>query len=551
MAAGLAAAALVAVLVVSALTGAEVAEETPANLIGAVRRGPMTISVTERAEVEAERKKSITNELQWSVIIKEVVPDGTLVQEGDLIIEFECKELEDAIARQKLDLASAENAHLDAVEKLKMTSEQTANKVVKAEAALLEAEANLGRYTEGAWPVQKNDAESAVTLAQKDLALVQQDLDFMLKANEMPELKDNQPYSDKQIEAKELEVDRARLSLSKAKSNLDMLIKYDDPKERRRLKMAFRDAELDLKVAKMEQNSELRRTEGSLQTAKSRLDTTQQELDKMLADAEKLKITADRAGLVIYKTTRHHWQTSDVVVAAGETINRRQQLMIIPDMTSIRIRTNVGESIINQVQPGLAAYVKLDALPGRTFRGTVARVNPVADPQGRWDGNERTYTVMIRVEDREFSTLKPDMTGEAEIILARVDDAIYCPIAGVFSEGDESFAWRLVDGRWVQTPVDVGRVNQSSVEILDGLASGDQVRLAPPPGYKAKVRDKEEESPEPELPAVEETVADDPQATKPAEGRPQRQQRGAGQDSGGVARRAAQAATSRPTGAGT
>lgn len=494
-----------AAALIAAMKDSDKGVETLPNMMGEVRRGPMTISISERASVEAERKKAITNGLQWAVTIKHVVPDGTLVQEGDLIIEFECKELEDAISRQKLDLISAESSLTDATEKLNMTKEQTANKVAKAQAAVLEAKANRDRYIEGEWPVKKNEAESQVTLASKDLALVQQDLDFMKQANELPELKDNKPYSAKQLEAKQLEVDRAKLSLEKARSSLQMLIEYDDPKERRRLDMAVRDADLDLKIAVIEEKSELRMAEGSLQSAQIRRDSTKAELDKMLEDYALMTTKADRAGLVIYKTTRNHWEQSNVVVAVGEKINPRQQLMIIPDMTSIMIRTKVGESIVTQVRPGLEAYVRLDALPNQLFNGRIARVNPVADPQNRWDGNERTYTVMIEIDPGQALDLKPDMTGKAEIILARIEDTTYCPIAAVFTERRQTYAWRLSGGDWQQSPVKVGRLNDSHAEILEGLAMGDVVRLAPPPGYKvqdeqgdAQTEQEQQQPPQPE-----------------------------------------------------
>jgi len=72
-------------------------EGNSANQTAEAIRETLVITATEAGTVEAEEKVVIANQLKWSVIIKKVVEEGTVVKEGDLIIEFESKKLEDAI----------------------------------------------------------------------------------------------------------------------------------------------------------------------------------------------------------------------------------------------------------------------------------------------------------------------------------------------------------------------------------------------------------------------------------------------------------------------
>lgn len=474
------AATVIAIVQFSAAPGPQTVSQ---NLVGEVRRGPMVVSVNERAEIEAERKKVISNELKWSVTILKIVPDGTRVKEGDVIIQFECKELGDAIAKQQLEVASAENLLLEAREKLKMAEKELSNKVEKAKAAVIDAEEDLKRHHEGEYPVKLSEAKSDLAMARGESALVQQDLEFMTKANAIPELKDSQPYSAKQLEAKQLEVDRKKLVLDQATSKLDMFIKYDAPKLRRKLETALRDAKLDLEKAQMEEKTGLMVARANEQSRDKTYTMNKAQLDDLMIEQGKLTVTADRDGLVIYKTSNNPWRSSNVDVAVGEKINSRQQLMIIPDLMSLRVHTRVTEAVVNQVQPGAEAYVKLDAMPDVTFTGRVERVNTLPDSQNWWGGNSmRVYTVIVALSEEDVRKIKPEMTGKVEIVLSRLPEVTYAPIAAVFSEQQQTFCWRKSGLHWEKTPIKVGRMNDTSVEVLDGLSAGDRVMLTPPEG---------------------------------------------------------------------
>ena len=456
-------------------------KKVSAGLIAEVKRGPMVVSITERGDVEAEKKKVISNELRWPVIIKQVVPDGTLVKEGDLAIQFECKELNDAIIKSKLDVASAENLYTEASETLQMKKKDLANKVTKAETALLDAQQNLPRYKEGEGPVKLREAESSVDLAKQELALALKELEFMEKANNLPEMKGNEPYSSKDLDAKKLEVQRKVAAVENAKAKVDMINQYDDAKQMRTLQGAIRDAELQLEQAKVEEKTQLLVAEATAQTRKSTLEMNKNNLSLLLEDETKLQVKATQSGLVIYKTSRYEWDRSRATVAVGEKIESRQQLMIIPDMTSLQINTKVSEAVKDQVTLGLEAFIRLDAKPDTALKGAVKKISPVPESQGWWASrNMKVYTVIVTVDPNDVSALRPEMTAKVEIVLGRLSDVLYVPVAAVFAEQEQTYCWRLASNTPQRAPVKVGRMNDTLVEIVSGLSEGDRVLLAPP-----------------------------------------------------------------------
>ena len=226
-----------------------------------VTRGEMVVTMNVGGELRADSRTVISNELRWPVVIQEVVAEGTLVKEGDTIVQFECRELTDAITQQELNLTSAENTHTQAYENLQLRRKELDNKVRKAEQAVVDADEDQRRYVEGDWPVEKNEADAAIQIAQRDLALAKATLEFKLKVNEDKEL--NSPYSANEIEAEKLGVQRLELSLERAQSSKMILLKYANPRQIRKLKMGVEDAKLDLERTRLEAKTQLRVAEAA------------------------------------------------------------------------------------------------------------------------------------------------------------------------------------------------------------------------------------------------------------------------------------------------
>src|SRR5690606_29796563 len=94
----------------------------------------------------------------------------------------------------------------------------------------------------------------------------------------------------------------------------------------------------------------------------------------------------------------------------------------------------VNELDIAQIEPGQQAIIRLDAVPGRTFAGTVQRksIVPISDQNRRaWDDSNasgpREFEVEIRMTDTD-ELFRQGMTASVRIIVASVDDALIVPL---------------------------------------------------------------------------------------------------------------------------
>jgi len=449
----------------------------------------MVVSITGAdSQVDAAERKVIRNELAWSAIIEKVVDDGTLVEEGDVIIKFECKKLEDGLEDAEMAVENAKLTHQQASENLKLKRKEMDNTIRKAEQTVEDAKDDLAKYLDkgGEWEVNKDKAESNIDLAKRDLTLAQDKLNSKLKANADPELAT--PYSKSVIEAEKLGVDRYKKSLKEAISTRDMLHKYDHPREVRTRKDAVTDAGLEFERAKLIAATEIGLAQASLETKKTLLDNITDKFDELKEDKEKrLTVRATEKGLVIYYTGSY-WERrggQDVSVRVGEEIPPRQQLMIIPDMSTLEIHTKVLETLVNDLKPGeTKALVGIRALSNLgKLPATLKWRAPQADQQHRWHSSgAKVYSAIIDIDDKSVKGLRPGMGAEVEMILDELSDVLSVPIASVFSEQEKSYCWRVTGGEPKRVEVVIGATNDQYAEIKSGLKENDRVMLVAPRG---------------------------------------------------------------------
>jgi len=480
-----------------------------------VARGPMLVSITAGGELKAEEQETIINPVRWTIVIKELAPEGSIVKKGQLIIRMECKELDDAVLDQGLIVRSAQDDVLAATNKLLVTQKTMEARLEKGRQALQDALDDDEKYEDGEWPQERDEAEEKIMIATGKLDLAQDKLDSMRRINEDPALQE--PYSKAEIKGEELNVEQLKLELSRAKTDRRLLHDYTRKRQRRDKKTAVTVSQLELETVELEKETQLRLAESAKASAEDRLNKQEKKLTEFQEDAEKLTVIAKKTGLVIYETRRRHWERP-VTVAIDEEVRPHQQLMIIPNMETLRVETHIYEADEERVKTGQPALIRLPAKAGKVFSGKVGKKAAVPDSQNPWlSPGVKQYPVSIEFAGNiDGGNLKPGMNAEAEIIVAELQDVLTVPIAAVFAEGETTYCFRTDgEGNHQQVKVKLGQSSETRAQILSGLSEGDTVLLSPPPGIqigKKLTPRKEREKPE---------AAPDQEATPQAE-RPER-----------------------------
>lgn len=167
-------------------------------------------------------------------------------------------------------------------------------------------------------------------------------------------------------------------------------------------------------------------------------------------------------------------RVSDRKVNEGEAVNPGDVLLTVVDSRNLELRGQVPVDQASQVRAGQAVEFTLNAYPGRTFAGTVARVDPVADPGTRQVG------VTLRLPNPD-GTLIGGMFAAGRVATGGTTTAVAVPAAAVRGSGTETFVWVVKDGVASRRAVAVGERDEARgvIAIARGVAAGEQVVAAP------------------------------------------------------------------------
>ncbi len=111
-------------------------------------------------------------------------------------------------------------------------------------------------------------------------------------------------------------------------------------------------------------------------------------------------------------------------VDPGAWASNQAPVVSVVDISSVRLVANVVEKDLRLVNVGDPARVEVDAFPGETFDGRIARVAPVLDPA------TRTAEIEIEVPNPGFR-LKPGMYARMGVTIESRKDTTLVPKAAV------------------------------------------------------------------------------------------------------------------------
>jgi membrane fusion protein (multidrug efflux system) len=165
-------------------------------------------------------------------------------------------------------------------------------------------------------------------------------------------------------------------------------------------------------------------------------------------------------------------------VSAGEYVTAGQALVNLEAIDPVKADFRVPEKFLSAIRVGQIIRLKLDAFPGESFEGKVYAIDPRLDVSGR--------SLLVRaVVPNADRRLRPGLFARVTVLLQLKEAALSVPEQAIMPQGDSQFVFKIVDGKVRLTKVVTGTRREGRVEIVDGLAAGDQVVTA----GQLKIRD--------------------------------------------------------------
>lgn len=155
----------------------------------------------------------------------------------------------------------------------------------------------------------------------------------------------------------------------------------------------------------------------------------------------------------------------------GDYATVGQALIDLVRLDPLRVDFSVPETELAKVRTGQPVSVSVAAYAGQIFEGRVIAVAPHADVAG--------HSIQVRASlPNPDLLLRPGLFANIEIALDSRPDAIVVPEQAIWPVGQDKTVFVVVDGKVVQTVVQLGERRPGLVEVIDGIDVGDEIVTA-------------------------------------------------------------------------
>jgi HlyD family secretion protein len=155
-------------------------------------------------------------------------------------------------------------------------------------------------------------------------------------------------------------------------------------------------------------------------------------------------------------------------VEAGDVVSAGRTLLVLAEDGALRLTVQPDEKNLAVLRVGQPAEAAADAFPAQPFRAAVSWIAPAVDPA------RGTVEVRLAVADAP-AFLRPDMTVSVNVEVGRKADALVLPAEAIRDPWTDPWVLRVVDGRAERRAVRLGLRGDGYLEVLDGVAPGDEV----------------------------------------------------------------------------
>lgn len=229
---------------------------------------------------------------------------------------------------------------------------------------------------------------------------------------------------------------------------------------------------------------EIKEAEAQFNTAQANMNLLEQKLKDRYSQPELAHIQAQRTeALAAFAAAQDIVSKSNirapfagvvysVPVRAGTYVNVGDLLLQEADLANVRVRAYVDEPDVGKLAPGERIDVTWDALPGRTWQGTLTGVPAAVKLLGTRNVGEIT----TQLNNSDFRLL-PNVNVTVQIVTAEHNNVLAVPREAVRLDDGTPYVYRIAENELRRQVVRTSVFNLTQVEVTQGVAQNDLVAL--------------------------------------------------------------------------
>lgn len=308
--------------------------------------------------------------------------------------------------------------------------------------------------------VELDNSALTADLEQKRQALTQA----------LQELQQQKAQWEADLEQQQLDADKARSELDKAK--LDTLVPrdlvstkvYEDSQSALRRTTVAHEKALDLLASR---RTAIAAEHGNLQL---RIEKARRDITIAEEAIEALVLRAPRDGIIVIRDIP--WESRKL--QQGDTVFVGMPLAMLPDLDTLRVKAALADVDDGKIAVGMPVTITLDAFPDTPFRGKVSAISAVAQ-ESRRQSLRRQFEVLIALDRLDAQRMRPGLS--ARVIVHREDsgEALLAPRSALDFSAEKPKV-HLAGGGTKE--VKLGPCNAQDCVVVEGLEVGDKLARA-------------------------------------------------------------------------
>lgn len=361
----------------------------------------------------------------------------------------EMKEIEDSVfATGRVQLVAKQEVYSASPSRVKKIFVKPGDKVVKGQLLILLDDDNVDAgLSEAAADLQVQEANYAKALAERPM----------------------------DIEGLKAEVDRAASAVEAARAKFERYkALYGEgavsAEEYDKAELEYKNSDADYRKAQASLaakqsgsvfENEIKALEAQVNSARARYDQARKEYDRV-------NIKSELDGIVY-----------SVEVSEGDAVDGSKRLLTVGEPDRLEVKAGINEGDSGKLMVGQKAELKIAALPGARYSGTVIQVSPGAVETGNDRGGTSMEIPVVIAVEGDMSGLRPGYTADVTIITTQRKTSLVVPYEAVLERDGKAYAYVIENGKAVERQIRTGLNTELYTEVLEGLAEGDRVIIKP------------------------------------------------------------------------
>lgn len=406
------------------------------GMVAAVTRGELVARLTSSGTLKPIQSITYRSPVPGrDVEIRDLAPEGSRVNAGDVLVRLDTTDLE-------IELARVRQEHRQAQMDLQV-----------AEGEWDEASAEVKAVTQGEGALTVEEARSTLQRAQKKAERLRQEY------GKLRPLLEKGYITREELARTEDALEEAEEELILARRRTDIVVQLSHPREQKRAALA------------------LAQKGAQLGHVRARVAETELRLNTLVQLIAGCTIRARGPGLVVYEENLNANPRRKLRV--GDRVFATQGIVTIPEVNRMLVEASVSEAEVHRVRAGQPAEIRVEAFPDLKLTGTVTRVGTLAAASPSRPFDDKRFDLVITLDPTD-AELRPEMSIRADVIVGTRTNVVMVPVTAIFNDQGTRVVYVTTATGTERRPVEIGESNDRMIEIVAGLTQGERVSLVAP-----------------------------------------------------------------------